>query len=367
MIDLATHNKKTYKMNNFQLSTCNSQLKNRLFPITVLFLACLFSTCKKDFSVNAPYEDFPIVMGLMNPADNTHYVKIYKSFVTENSAYDAAKDIHLYSYIDSIEVYMEERDEKNKLIRKIPFDTTTEIAKDAGIFAFPTQILYKTEAELNINYHYTLYAYNPYTKKMAHSSSIVLAGQVNIVSPSGTTLSIAEIPFSFKYVPTTNACMYEFAVTFYYSEMMKDRSTRQGEPIVWTLGQQSHQSSGILASPEAGGRFFFQRIAASIAADENVVSRHTDSIVLSVFTAETDWYLYLYANRPSSGINQNRLDYTNISAYDTESKEKKYALGIFSSRAVTSRMFRDLSLITGARDSLFYGRFTGHLKFTDNY
>ena len=341
-------------------------MKNRLFQIAVLLFLCLFASCKKDFSVNAPYEDFPIVLGLINIADGTHYVKIYKSFVTENNAYDAAKDIHLYSYIDSVEVYMEERNAKGTLIRKILFDTTTEIAKDAGIFAFPTQILYKTNAKLNMDYNYTLFVYNPYTQKMAHSTPIVLAGQVNITS-AGTTLSITDRPFSFKYIPTSNAYLYEFTVTFYYTEVLKDRTTQQGKPIVWTLGQQPRQGSGIATSSEASGNFFFQRIAAGIADNENVVSRRTDSIVLSVFTAEKDWYLYLYANRPSSGINQNRLDYTNISAYDTENKEEKYALGIFSSRAITSRMFIDLTQTTGSRDSLFHGRHTGHLKFTDIY
>ena len=343
-------------------------MKNRLFLVAVLVFAGLCPACKKDFSVNADYEDFPIVFGLINIADNTHYVKIYKSFVTEKSAYDAAKDIHLYSYIDSVEVYMEERNAKDTLIRKILFDTTTEVPKDAGIFAYPTQIVYKTDAELNMDYHYKLFVYNPYTKKMAYSSDVVLAGQVNITAPMGPTLSITDRPFSLKYMPISNAYLYEFTVTFYYSELLKDHSTRQGNPIEWNIGQHPRRTSGLpISSPEAGGKFFFQRIASSIAYDENVLLRHTDSIVLSVFTAEKDWYLYIYANRPSSGINQNRLDYTNISAYNTESNEEKYALGIFSSRAESTRSFRDLTLTTGSRDSLFYGRYTGHLKFTDIY
>jgi len=342
-------------------------MKNRLFLTRVILLLCLFSSCEKDFSVNAPYEDFPIVLGLINVSDNVHYVKIYKSFITENNAYDAAKDIHLYSYIDSVDVYMEERNRAGILIRTIPFDTTTEIPKDSGIFAYPTQIVYKTNAELNKDYIYTLFVYNPYTKKMAYSLPVALAGQANITSPIGTMLSITDRPFSFRYLPAANAHLYEFTVTFYYTEILKNYITQQGKPIVWNLGQRSHQSSGILTSPEANGAIFFQRIAAGIADNENVIARHTDSIVISIATAGKDWYLYLFAALPSSGINQSRLDYTNISAYNIENEEKKYALGIFSSRAVSSRMFRDLALPSGSRDSLFYGRYTGHLKFTDIY
>lgn len=342
-------------------------MKNSLFLITVLCLGGIFSSCKKDFSVNAQYEDFPIVLGLLNPAETTHYLKIYKSFITENSAYDAAKDIHLYSYIDSVEVYMEERDANDRFIRKILFDTTTEIPKEAGIFAYPTQILYKTDAELNRDYTYKLFIYNPYTEKMAYSQPIDLVWEAKIASPLGTELSITDKPFSLKYIPAQNAYLYEFVVTFYYSETRKGNIKQEGKPIVWNMGQQSFQTSGVITSPSTSGAFFFQRIAANIIDNEDVTARHVDSIVISIYTAGKDWYLYLFANHPSSGINQNRLDYTNISAYNTVSNEEKYALGIFSSRAVSTRMFRDLTLPSGSKDSLFHGRFTGHLKFTDIY
>ena len=327
----------------------------------------LLAACERDFSVNAEYEDFPVVLGLLKTSENTHYIKVYKSFVTEHNAYDAAKDIHLYSYIDSVEVYMEERDAKDTLIRKILFDTTTEIPKDAGIFTFPTQILYKTDAKLNPNYTYQLFVDNRFTKKRAYSQPIPLVGDVTITKPPAAAklLNIGEGKFEIEYMPIKNAHLYEFSITFYYSETMKDHTTQQGKPIVWIMGQQSAQSgsSGFVSYSVPKGSVIFQRIASGIANDENVVSRHTDSLVLSVCSAGKDWYYYLLANRPSSGINQNRLDYSNISAYNMENKEEKYALGVFSSREITSKMFIDFY----SSDSLFYGKYTGHLKFTNIY
>jgi len=340
-------------------------MKNRFLVIASLFL---LAGCERDFSVNAEYKDFPIVLGLVKASDNTHYVKVYKSFVTEHSAYDAAKDIHLYSYIDSVEVYLEEYDAKGTLIRKIVFDTTTEISKDSGIFAFPTQILYKANAELDINYTYKLLVYNYFTKKMAYSQPIPLVGDAIVRKPSTTLLSVADGKLSIEYIPAKNAHLFEFALTFYYSETMKDNTVQQGKPVTWTLGQQRLQTSsnGIVSYSVSSGSVFFQRIASGIVDNENVVSRHTDSIVLSVFSAGKDWYLYLLANRPSSGINQNRLDYSNIFAYNTESKEEQYALGLFSSREISTQAFRDFST-PSTRDSLFYGRYTKHLKFTNIY
>jgi len=345
-------------------------MRDRLLLIAGLLFLLLLVDCRKEFSVNADYEDFPIVLGLVEITDNTHYIKVYKSFVTEKNAYDAAKDIHLYSYIDSVEVYLEERDIKtDTLIRKIPFDTTTEIPKDPGIFAYPMQIVYKAQAKLDIKYRYQLFVYNPYTKKMAYSQPILLAGQVTITRPTTTLLGITDRAFNIDYKPGQNAYMHEFVITFYYTEMMKDNTTKSGKPISWNLGKQTAPANPppILNFQLTSGSFFFQNIANNIVENENVRARHTDSIVISVFTAGKDWYKYLLANLPSSGINQNRLDYTNISAYIVEKDTvPKYALGLFSSRSVTTQWFRDLAF-PASRDSLFYGRYTNHLKFTDIY
>jgi hypothetical protein len=117
----------------------------------------------------------------------------------------------------------------------------------------------------------------------------------------------------------------------------------------------------------SAGTGFFMKIAESIHDNANVVSRHTDSIVLEVHSAAKDWALYLKSNLPSTGVNQDKLRYSNMKAYNTETGEEKYAMGIFSSRMVTAKKYNDLTVPGGSRDSLFHGRFTGRLKFTDIY
>jgi len=346
-------------------------MKNKIL-VSVAVASLFLSSCKKPFSVNAPYEDFPIVIGLLNASEQTHYIKVYKSFVTEHNAYDAAKDIDLYSYIDSIDVYVEERNASNVLVRTIRFDTTTEIPKNQGVFAYPTQIIYKADAVLNENYKYKLFVYNRYTKKMATSKEVLLAGNVNVRRPSASqvfpVITINDNALPIEYFSAKNTSLYDFTITYYYSEQLNDNSLRQGNPIVWYMGEQTHQTttSGLLSFSVGSGTPFYQKIASGIIEDENVIARRTDSIVLTVSTAARDWYLYLLASRPSSGLNQNRLDYSNISAYDVDNGKVKYAMGIFSSRNNTMKMFRDLAE-PASRDSLFHGRFTGHLKFTDIY
>jgi hypothetical protein len=118
----------------------------------------------------------------------------------------------------------------------------------------------------------------------------------------------------------------------------------------------------------SSGASFFMRIAESIHEDDNVIARHTDSIVLEIYSAAKDWDLYLDANTPSTGINQDKRYYSNMTAYNIEEPGKeKYAMGVVSSRGLTTYRYRDLDTRNGSRDSLFHGRYTRLLKFTDIY
>ena len=345
--------------------------KRAFYLLFVLFLLVGFGKCKPEFSTNADSEPFPVVYGLLNVLDEVHYVKIYKSFVVEGNAYDAVKDIDKYSYIDSIEVYLNEYDAKKNLLRKIKMDTTTDISKDSGLFLYPTQILYVAKAALNKDYLYEIEIINPYTKNIAKvKAPIAVVGTVTITKPSGSEIAITDRPISFEFYSGENMNMYQLLLKFYYTEDLIDGTSQQPNPVVWEIGNIiDHSTSvGVLKSVSvSSGAVFFQKIAEKIKDNENVKIRHTDSIVLEVHSAGKDWGLYIQSNLPSTGINQDRLHYTNITAYNTETNEPKYAMGIFSSRAVTPKKYTDLVLSNGSRDSLFYGRYTRHLRFTDIY
>jgi hypothetical protein len=321
--------------------------------------------------VNSNSETFTIIYGLLNASEQSQYVKVFKSFITEGNAYDVVKDINQYSYIDTIEVYLNEYSANNTLLRKIPLDTTTAIPKDSGVFLYPTQILYTTNTALNKDCTYEIVVFNPYTNNVTKTKlPFALAGNVRITRPVGPDdISITDRDVHFVFHTGKNITMYQLIVKYYYTEDLIDNTSRQPSPVVWTLGtvEDNTAMEGIEKGYLASGANFFRRIAESIHDDANVRSRHTDSIVLEVHSAAKDWGLYLKSNIPSTGINQDKLHYSNIESYNVETKEEKYAMGIVSSRGVTTKRYRDLMIIDGSRDSLFHGRFTRHLKFTDIY
>lgn len=167
-------------------------IKKFLF-ITMLGVICCSSCKKKDFSLNSSYEDVTIIYALLNPDDSVHYMKIYKSFLTDSNVYDAAKDIRNYSYIDSIEVKLEEYNGTN-LVQTYYFDTTTAIPKDSGVFAFPLQILYTSKIKLNRNYNYKVVVRNLYTQKIT-TATTKMVGDISIKYPIYYPNKINNITF----------------------------------------------------------------------------------------------------------------------------------------------------------------------------
>jgi len=345
--------------------------KSFLLPICFLLGLCFSTSCEKDFRVNADSEPFPIVYGLLDINDSIHYVKVYKSYLVEGNAYDVVKDIDKYSYIDSIDVYLIEYNAKGDSIRMIEYDTTTNIPKDSGLFGFPTQIIYKAHATLNIDCSYKLVVHNRYTNNIAESKEpIALASHPSIREPATqTTISIPERSKEFKFWTGRNATKYFLQIKYFYTEDFYDGTSRQPDPVIWVLGNISDylstpgQEKSILVG---AGADFFRRLSSEIKDDPNVRIRHTDSLIYEVHAAAKDWDLYLRANLPSTGINQDKLYYSNMTGYNAETGKEQYVMGVFSSRTMAFKLYRDLNY-PNTKDSLFHGRYTGKLKFTDNY
>ena len=336
-------------------------MSKKVLFVVLAFSFCLASCKKKDFSLNGEYEDVTILYGLLNPKDSVHYLKIYKSFLTEGNAYDAAKNINNFSYIDSIEVTLEEY-EGEKLLRTFSFDTTTAIPKDSGIFAYPLQILYKTTADLNEDYIYKVGIRNLYTNKKVVAST-PLVGKLKLKYPmfyinKNNTITFIPQKQELEYNKGNNVAYYEASFELYYTEVLKNGSRRQPESIVWNVGNTTTEYIYYV------GETFLRKIKEGVKEDNQVDYRFIDSVLLHIYTASNDLYLYIQSTAASTGLNQERWDYTNVKSYAWEDGayvEDGNALGVLSSRGVNTWMFKEISDVT--YDSLLFGRYTGHLKF----
>jgi len=334
-------------------------MKKTVFAFLLFLLFFIFNGCKPDFNQNADYKDIAIVYGLLNPNDFTHYIKVYKAFLTNENAMIAAGELDNISYYDQIEVSVEEYI-NGRLNRTIPFTMTTAVPKDSGTFAYQPQVLYYSNETINENATYQLKIINRQLGKEITATTPIV-GNFTISQPFSDVaafLTASNATIKFRQAP--NAVAYDVYLKFYYIEIDKntgDTITPNGV-IDWKVTRIRSSASTIEISVVLNQ--LFNVIASRLKKNDNVI-RHTDGVEcveLEVWGAEENYMIYLDMNEPSSSIVQDRVMYTNMVTSD------KSAYGIFSSRNVAKRKYKLInSPNNNARDSLLYGSITGHLGF----
>lgn len=141
-----------------------------LLVLTIILFT--LSSCKNELEINGPLSDKLAVYGLMNWTDTAHYLKIYKTFLTDDNIYVAAQNPDNYLMYDSLEVLLIETN--NGIVKYHLFDTTTTIPKDSGTFTNPTypnkQVLYVNKDILSPTSYYALQIKNKYTGQIKATS-----------------------------------------------------------------------------------------------------------------------------------------------------------------------------------------------------
>src|SRR5258708_36319295 len=69
-----------------------------------LFIILSLAGCKQDFDVTSSYKEVPVVYGLLNQLENTHYVRIQKGYLIKGNAYVAAGVADSIYYNDNLVV-----------------------------------------------------------------------------------------------------------------------------------------------------------------------------------------------------------------------------------------------------------------------
>lgn len=124
-----------------------------------LFLACLilFTTCKNDLKLNAPYKEIPNIYAVLNPQDKVNTIRINKVFLGEGNANDMAKVADSVNYKPGeLTVILTHSDKKN--YPAIIF-TESVVTTNPGAFS-TTQMVYTTSEKLATSGNYTLSVMN---------------------------------------------------------------------------------------------------------------------------------------------------------------------------------------------------------------
>ena len=311
----------------------------RLF-LFLLLLSCFsvaFQSCETDFDVTAPYKDITVVYGLLSQNDTVHYIKINKAFIGEGNALEYAQNEDSSSYGNNLEVVLREYRNGNPL-RTFNCDTTSVYNKEPGVFYAPKQVVYKSAFAIPANdeMEYRLEVRNKITGKVT-SGETSLISTFNVESPRpgqrtinfATEGSIQRI----KWTSAKNGKRYNVAIRFWFDEVIAATKDTIPRYIDWTFSSvksNSIQGGEPLEIQYAPATFFsmcknlIPYKANDVLSESDISIRRANFVEVVFAVAADDLNTYMEVNEPSSGIVQDKPDYTNI----------ENGIGLFSSRFI---------------------------------
>lgn len=373
---------------------------SKLFQLAALLIFIIagtltLSSCEDEIEINAPYEEVTVVVGLLDPNEDVHFVKINKLFAGEDNALALAKDRGEAEYGEEITAIVEEYDYNalsNDTVatnRSWLLTDTIVSAKDSGIFYYPEQTVYKFEARLKRpdynNEVYPLYKLSVNRPDGTEVSSWTPVVQVPITN--GVTVIDAVVTnlngyrnsgvgfmnsttvnpsVRFNILPPVFTKGLEMNLIFNWRDfdasnnLLADRSVEipMGTQSVGTVAKTGNQRQD--QTFRISGEAFYEAVAANTTPilSSEAVKRQPDSasIELNLWLAGEELQTFIDLNSPSQTLLEEKPAYTNI----------ENGLGVWSSR---TNLSVDLKMSQASMneliDALELG-LTGDRGFCDN-
>lgn len=338
--------------------------KHFFYLLFIAIAAGLFS-CKTDIDLIVPRQETTIIYGLLNSQDSIHYIKINKSFVGEANAFDMAKVRDSAEYTN-LSATIQRYENGVPQPEKYSLRDTTLFNKSQGIFHNPDHKLYYfIEPILDKNSLYKLTIdINNGQKTVSATTELIGSFSLN----GGIAFSNPNTPLSFgnkndgyneslKYAINTvkNGKTYQLFMKFNYSEYYTDGSSDLSKSYTYTyplIKSATTAGSGTLLQ-EISGEALFSALGTTIPAlTDKIKYRTYRDIEFYVVVAGEELNTYLEVNQPSTGLIQEKPEYTNVDN----------GIGIFSTRTTVYSPIRK-RLKDKSEDELYYGQYTSHLGF----
>lgn len=359
------------------------KLNAYFLPLSLLLLG--LTGCEEDIDILAPYEDITTVVGLLDPNDTTHYVKVNRMFVGEDNAMILAQDREDAEY-DDISIVVEEytlasySTDTNATGRSWELVATEIDDKDSGIFYYPYQTVYTFNATLrqpdfdnNVYPYYKLVITKADGSQVTSWTPLVQLQAINGVQLKQSVFSQSSgwtntgVPFmqsssqvnsniALTFIPPVNTKALEPTLVYSWSDLDADDNVLAARSVEVALGTRTLGSVPTTTSESQSneieytisGQTFYEQIAANVLPilDEPDVARRFPEqgthIVLELWLAGEELQTFIDLNSPSQTLLEEKPAYSNI----------KNGVGVWSSR---TKITYEFELSTPSADELTYG------------
>ena len=116
--------------------------------IYFFFLVILFFNCENDLDINADWKEIPVIYSILNSgsvgeSNTEHFIRVQKSFLGTNSAYEMAQiEDSIYYADDDLKLWVEKL-LNNQVLDSINLDLVSNLDKDYGFFSTENHKVYK--------------------------------------------------------------------------------------------------------------------------------------------------------------------------------------------------------------------------------
>jgi len=120
-----------------------------LFLLLSTLVVILFSSCETEVELLAPYEETPVIYGILDYTADTQFVRINKTFLGpgDPSQYSIIKDSVEYDPAD-VEAVINKYDDNGNLLRIFTLEPIDKPSREPGIFYDEDVRFYYTDQEL---------------------------------------------------------------------------------------------------------------------------------------------------------------------------------------------------------------------------
>ena len=341
----------------------------KITKLLSLWILCLLSlSCSSDFEAHIMSKPIPVVYGIINPNDSLYQVRLTKSFIGPGNAYTYAQKPDSL-YYDGARVFFESRNFKGKTIDKVELLLKEIEPREEGVFVREPNLIYQTDFNSirlrqeilerdGIPYNIDLFVFVeiPGINDTVQSQTR-LKTEPAIINPKGNFQKVyfySEIPFFMEWIHNDPGTHFEIKVVMRYKEILEEEE-REKE-VYWVLRgiePNEHTFPGgtrTIYSYHFRPENFYSHIRAAVPFDPEVkgrLIRNIDFIILTSDGAVKD-----YNDTDLIADDYNGASYSNIinglglfSSYNTE--------GVYNQRLGQREL-----------DSLAYGKYTKHLRFS---
>ncbi len=265
------------------------------------------------------YKETPVIFGLLDQNDTTHYIKINRGYLGPGDALEFAKiaDSNYFEnvyatiteYIDGVQ-----SGEPIELIK----DTLNNKSTD-GIFFGPEHYAYRFDKVLNPEATYRLYV-------NINEGTVEVVGETNVVDGVGLSSNINKDHNSLKFYNDQNeGAFVPYAIQFSRGTSFVGNATAVIEiaefrgtdaeliSIPWNI-EGDVAPDGNDYNVTAQGQNFYETILNGVTDDATITKRRFEGFKFIYTGGNEDLENYIQVNKPSSSLAQTRPNYTNLTA-----------------------------------------------------